>query len=223
MSNAQWETLMARDGHEFAAYLANPTGRPRGAVVVLQEIFGVNAHIRSVTERFAAAGFLAIAPALYDRVGRSIELLYSPEERTQAMGYAKQVPAAKALLDVSAAVNVVKHAGKVALAGFCWGGQLAWLGARALPVAAAVAYYPSRIGEHLDGVPACPMLLHFGSEDPSIPLADVARTRALYRQGEFHLYPAGHAFNCDLRDSYRPESAALAWQRTLDFLHQHLG
>lgn len=223
MSNAQWETLMARDGHEFAAYLANPTGRPRGAVVVLQEIFGVNAHIRSVAERFAAAGFLAIAPALYDRVGRNIELGYTPQELPQAMGYRQQVSNSAALLDISAAVNVVRHAGKVALAGFCWGGQLAWIGARTLPVAAAVTYYASRIGENLDGVPACPTLLHFGSEDASIPLAEVEKARALYRQGIFHIYPAGHGFNCDARAAYNAECAALAWQRTLDFLHQQLG
>jgi carboxymethylenebutenolidase len=220
---AHWETLMARDGHQFAAYLANPVGPPRGAVVILQEIFGVNAHIRSVADRYAAAGYLAIAPALFDRVGRNIELGYEEKDKAQATGYRKQVSNDKALLDISAAVNVVKHAGKVALVGFCWGGQLAWVAARTLPVSCAVSYYASRIGEVLDAVPAVPMLLHFGAQDESIPLADVEKARAAFRQGTFHIYPAGHGFNCDARASFDAASSALAWQRTLDFLHQHVG
>ncbi|MFT3906972.1 MAG: dienelactone hydrolase family protein [Steroidobacteraceae bacterium] len=223
MSNGQWETLMARDGHQFAAYLVKPSGTPRGAVVVLQEIFGVNVHIRAVTEQYAAAGYLAIAPALFDRVGRNIELGYGPETFQQARGYAMQVKREDALADIAAAVNVVKHAGRVALVGFCWGGQLAWIAARTLPIQAAVAYYASRIGEHLDGVPAVPMLLHFGAQDDSIPLADVEKTRLLFPRGEFHIYPARHGFNCNLRPVYDAPSSALAWQRTQEFLHRQLG
>jgi carboxymethylenebutenolidase len=111
----------------------------------------------------------------------------------------------------------------VALVGFCWGGTLAWIGARTLPIRAAVTYYASRIGEHLDGVPAVPTLLHFGERDANIPLADVEKARALYPQGQFHLYPAGHGFSCSARASYDAASAALAWQRTLDFLRGQLG
>lgn len=224
MSTGQWETLMARDGHQFAAYFAKPQGPARGAVVVLQEIFGVNAHIRSVTERFAAAGYLAIAPALFDRVGRNIELGYdNPNTFQQARGYAMQIQREQALLDIQAAVNVVKHAGRVALVGFCWGGQLAWIAARTVTVQAAVTYYASRIGEHLDGTPVIPMLLHFGSQDESIPLADVEKARLLFPRGEFHVYDAKHGFNCDERQAYDAASAQLAWQRTLTFLHQHVG
>ncbi len=156
MSTGRWETLMARDGHEFAAYLARTAGTPRGAVVVLQEIFGVNAHIRAVVEQYAAAGFLAIAPALFDRIGRNIELGYEPKDMEQGTGYRLQVDEAKALLDIGAAVNVVRHAGRVALVGYCWGGQLTWIGAAALPVQAAVGYYTSRIWEKLDRVPDLP-------------------------------------------------------------------
>jgi len=219
----EWQTMMARDGHTFNAWLSAPKGAPRGAVVVLQEIFGVNAHIREVTDQFAAAGYLAIAPALFDRVGHNIELGYTAEELPRARGTMLQVKTADALKDIAASVNVVKHAGRVALVGFCWGGTLAWIGARTLPIRAAVTYYASRIGEHLDGVPAIPTLLHFGERDANIPLADVEKARALYPQGQFHLYPAGHGFNCSARVSYDAASAALAWQRTLDFLRGQLG
>jgi carboxymethylenebutenolidase len=222
MSGA-WERFMARDGHEFNAWLTPPPGKPRGAVVVLQEIFGVNEHIRAVADKYAAAGFVAIAPSLYDRIGSNISTGYSPEEITQARGYMLQVKREDALKDIAAAVNVVRHAGRVALLGFCWGGTLTWVGARSLPVHAAVGYYVSRIGENLDGVPKCPMLLHFGEQDAAIPLADVERARALFPAGEFHIYPAGHGFNCDLRASYHQPSAALAWQRTQEFLATHVG
>src|SRR6185295_881588 len=110
---------MARDGHEFAAYLATPSGTPRGAVVILQEIFGVNEHIRRVVEQYAAAGFLTIAPALFDRIGRNIELGYTPKDMERGVGYRLQIEDAKAMLDIGAAANVVRHAGRVALVGFC--------------------------------------------------------------------------------------------------------
>jgi carboxymethylenebutenolidase len=217
-----WQTLMARDGHTFNAWLSPPAGQPRGAVVVLQEIFGVNAHIRDIADRFAAAGYLAIAPALFDRAGRSLEFGYTPGDVQQAFGTRKQIKDADALKDIAASVNVVKHAGRVALVGFCWGGTLAWIGARSLPIRAAVGYYVSRIGEHLDAAPAVPMLLHFGERDENIPLADVEKARALYPQGRFFVYPAGHGFSCDARASYDAPSAQLAWQRTLDFLGEQL-
>lgn len=214
---------MARDGHQFRAWLAAPPARPRGAVVILQEIFGVNEHIRSVVEQYAAAGFSAIAPSLFDRIGRNIELGYSADEITQARGYMLQVKQQHALTDIAACINVMRHAGRVALVGYCWGGTLAWIGARTLPVSAAVGYYVSRIGEHLDGVPACPMQFHFGEQDKNIPLADVERARELFPQGEFHIYPAGHGFNCSARASYDADAAALAWQRTQRFLADHVG
>jgi carboxymethylenebutenolidase len=218
-----WQTLMARDGHTFSAYLASPAGHARGAVVILQEIFGVNEHIRWVTDQYAAAGYLAIAPALYDRIGRDITTGYSPEDVQRARGYMQQVKREDALKDITAAVNVVHHAGRVALIGYCWGGTLAWVGARTLPVRAAVGYYVSRIGENLDGIPAVPMMLHFGERDANIPLADVAKARALFPQGVFHIYPAGHGFNCNQRASYDAASAQLAFERTLAFLHEQIG
>lgn len=214
---------MARDGHEFSAYLASATGTPRGAVVVLQEIFGVNEHIRSVVEQYAAAGFLAIAPALFDRIGRNIELGYSAAETEQGRGYRLQIEDAQALRDISAAINVVKHAGSVATVGYCWGGQLAWLSAGTLPIRAAVGYYASRVWEKLERLPTCPTLLHFGERDALIPLDQIERVRAAYPAGQYFFYPADHGFNCSARASYDAPSATLAWQRTQDFLKEHLG
>lgn len=223
MSTARWETLMARDGHQFAAYLAPAVGTARGAMVVLQEIFGVNAHIRAVTEQYAAAGFFAIAPALFDRVGRNIELGYTQKDMEQGTGYRLQVDEAKVLLDIGAAINVVKHAGRVALVGYCWGGQLTWMGAASLPVHAAVGYYTSRVWEKLDRVPACPILLHYGERDQNIPRARIEQVQAACPAAQIYMYPADHGFNCDARAAYDAPSAALAWQRTQDFLKQHIG
>jgi carboxymethylenebutenolidase len=220
---SQVQPLMARDGHEFSAYIVRPEGAPRGAVVVLQELFGVNAYIRSIADRCAGAGYLAIAPSLYDRIGRDIELGYSEAEIQTARGYMMQVDPAKALLDITAALAIVRHVGRVGVLGFCWGGQLAWRTACEQTVHAAVCYYGTRIGALLPRVPLCPTLLHFGEHDQHIPPEEVERIHAAFPQGIIHRYPAGHGFACDQRTSYEPASATLAWQRTLDFLTTHLG
>jgi carboxymethylenebutenolidase len=214
---------MARDGHEFSAFLASPTGAPRGAVVVLQEIFGVNAHIREVAAQYAAAGFLTIAPALFDRIGRNLELGYTPKDMELGTGYRLQIDEAKALLDIGAAANVARHAGRVALVGYCWGGMLTWLGAAALNVQAAVGYYTSRVWEKLDRLPKCPILLHYGERDKNIPLERVEQVRAACPAAQIFTYPADHGFNCSARASYDAPSAALAWERTQEFLKQHIG
>jgi carboxymethylenebutenolidase len=219
----EWDPFMARDGHQFQAYLAAPAGKPRGAVVIVQEIFGVNDHICSLVDRYAAAGFVAIAPSLYDRIGRNLTTGYAPEDIPVARGYATQVKRQDALTDLAAAINVVRHAGRVAMIGFCWGGTMTWIGARTLPIACAVGYYVSRIGENLDGVPACPMMFHFGERDAHLPLSEVEKARQLFPRGIFHVYPAEHGFNCDARASYDAPSAALAWQRTQEFLAQNVG
>jgi carboxymethylenebutenolidase len=217
-----WQPVMARDGHAFNVYLAAPKGPPRGATVILQEIFGVNAYIREMVDQYAAAGFVAAAPALYDRIGSRIESGYSPAEIEQARGYMMQVKREDAYKDIAATINIVRHAGRVALVGFGWGGTLAWVGARSLPIRCAVGYYVTRIGENLDAVPRCPMLLHFGENDAQITLSDVEKAQALYPQGIFHLYPAGHGFNCKTRTSYDVASSTLAWQRTLEFLSEQM-
>ena len=215
-------TIMARDGHEFQAWLTAAPGRPRGAAVVIQEIFGVNSHIRSVADSFAAAGYTAIAPSLFDRVRRGIELGYTPADMQEGAGYRKQISSETALKDVAAAAAVVKHSGRVAVVGYCWGGTLAYLAACELPLAAAVVYY-GRVGDSLERKPRCPVLYHYGSEDQSIPLSEVERIRAAQPAAPVHVYEgAGHGFNCEQRDAYDAAAAALARTRTLDFLARYV-
>lgn len=214
----EFTTLMARDGHEFNAWLSPPSGAARGAVVVAQEIFGVNRHIRAVTDGFAADGYLAIAPCLFDRVRRGIELGYSEADVQQGRGYRLQIPKEKTLLDLSACINVVRHSGRVSIIGYCWGGTLAYIAACELPVFCAVSYYGGQIKDHLGKSPRKPVMYHFGEKDPHIPLDDVDKIRAADPNGIFHLYPAGHGFNCDERATYDAPSATLARQRTLQFL-----
>jgi carboxymethylenebutenolidase len=215
-------TIMARDGHEFQAWLSASPGRPRGAVVVLQEIFGVNGHIRAVTDAFAAAGYTAIAPALFDRVRRGIELDYTPAEQQQGAGYRKQIAPETALKDIAAAAAVVRHSGRTGVVGYCWGGTLAYLAACELPLAAAVVYY-GRVGDFLEKKPRCPIMYHYGATDHAIPLAEVERVRAAQPAAPLYVYEgAGHGFNCDQRDSYDAQAAALARTRTLDFLALHI-
>lgn len=218
----EFTRLMARDGHEFDAWLSPPVGAPRGAVLVLQEIFGVNSHVRAVADGFAADGYLAIAPSLFDRVKRNVEMGYTPPEIEQGRGYMLQVPEEKLLLDMRACVNVVRHAGRVAAVGYCWGGSLAYLAACELPVAAAVSYYGTRTLQYLDRKPKAPVLYHFGERDKSIPPEAIEKIRAAHPQGQYFIYPADHGFNCDHRQSFDAPSAKLARERTLAFLARHL-
>jgi carboxymethylenebutenolidase len=215
--------LMARDGHEFDAWLAAPPpgasrDGPRGALVILQEIFGVNSHIRAVADGFAAEGYVTIAPSLFDRAKRGVQLGYSPDDVQVGRGYMLQVPIEKSLLDINACINVVRHAGPVAAVGYCWGGTLAHLVACELPVAAAVAYYGSRIVDNLDKHTHAPVQYHFGERDKSIPPEAIEKIRAADPGGEIHVYPADHGFNCDQRAAYDAPSAKLARERTLRFL-----
>jgi len=216
-------TIMARDGHEFQAWLVAAPGRPRGAVVVLQEIFGVNGHIRAVTDAFAAAGYTAIAPSLFDRVRRGIELGYSREEQQQGAGYRAQIAPEAVLRDIAAAAAVVRHSGRTGVVGYCWGGSLAYRAACELPLAAAVVYY-GKVGEELlERKPRCPVMYHYGSADKSIPLSDVERIRAAQPAAPLYVYEgAGHGFNCEQRDAYDAEAAALARTRTLDFFGRYI-
>ncbi len=215
-------TIMARDGHEFQAWLVAAPGRPRGALVVLQEIFGVNGHIRALTDAFAAAGYTAIAPSLFDRVRRGIELGYSREEQQQGAGYRAQIAPEMALKDIAAAAAVVRHSGRTGVVGYCWGGTLAYLAACELPLAAAVVYY-GKVSAHLERKPRCPVMYHYGSEDQSIPLADVAALRAAQPAAPLYVYAgAGHGFSCEQRDSYDAAAAALARTRTLDFFGRYI-
>ena len=184
---SEFTTLMARDGHEFNAWLAAPAGKAHGAVVVIQEIFGVNAHIRAVADSYAAAGYVAIAPALFDRVRSGIELGYDAGTMKEGMGYVQQLRREQTLLDLGASIAVVKHAGRVGVVGFCWGGRMTYLSACELPIACGVAYYGGGIAQELGKTPRCPMLYHFGADDSHIPASDIDRIRAVDTRGIFHV------------------------------------
>lgn len=214
----EFSTLMARDGHEFNAWLAAPSGPARGAVVIAQEIFGVNRHIRAVADGYAAAGYVTIAPCLFDRIRRGIELGYSEAEVQQGRGYRLQIPKEKTVLDLTACINVVKHSGRVSIVGYCWGGTLAYIAACELPVFCAVSYYGGQIKDALEKSPRRPVMYHFGEKDPHIPMSDIDKIRAADPNGIFHLYPADHGFNCNDRSTYDAPSATLALERTLQFL-----
>jgi carboxymethylenebutenolidase len=218
----EFTTIMARDGHQFQAYLAAPPARARGALLVIQEIFGVNGHIRAVTDGFAAQGYTAIAPCLFDRVRRGIELGYTPADMQEGSGYMKQLTPENTLRDLAAALAVVKHSGRAGCVGYCFGGSLAYLVACRLSVACAVVYY-GKLASYLAEKPRCPVMYHYGSEDKSIPPADVETIRAAHPQAPLYTYPgAGHGFNCEQRASYDPQAAALARSRTLDFFARYV-
>jgi len=216
------ETLQAADGHRFDAYRALPAGKPRGALVVIQEIFGVNSHIRAMADGYAADGWLAIAPAMFDRVERNVEIGYTPADIERGRNLKAGCSNDAALLDIAATVDAVKSAGRVAVIGYCWGGTLAWLAACRQPgLAAAVCYYGGGIGELIDLTPRCPVLAHFGDRDASIPMSVVEAMREKHPEVEVQVYPAGHGFNCDQRGSFDAVSAALARERSLAFLNAH--
>ena len=217
-------TLTAEDGHTFAAYIAQPEGRPKGGVVIIQEIFGVNDHIRAVADDYAAQGYLAVAPALFDRVRPGIELGYSEDDVTKGREIRARVRNEDALLDIAAAADAVKSAGRIAAVGFCWGGTLAWLTATRLEGFSAIAsYYGGGIGSLAAEKPHCPVILHFGEKDHAIPLSEVDAVRQAHPELPVHVYPAGHGFNCDQRGSFEPKSAEIARERTLAFFAKHLG
>lgn len=218
-----WIELRAADGHQLQAWEARPQGAPRGAVVVLQEIFGVNRHIRAVCDRLAAQGWLAVAPALFDRVSRGRELGYDATGMAAGRAGKEQVGEETALRDVQAAVSHAARFGQVAVMGFCWGGTLAWLAAARLPgVACAVAYYGTAIHAHREEQPRVPVLLHFGEQDTHIPPEHVNAVAAAHPELPLYRYEAGHGFNCDERPAFHAASAALAGERTRQFLESHL-
>jgi carboxymethylenebutenolidase len=214
--------LTSDDGAQIGAYCARPATM-RGAVVVLQEIFGVNHHIRSVADRFALDGYLAIAPALFDRVTPGIELTYSPEDITKGMEIVGKVDQAKTMVDIQAAIAAARQSGKVSIVGYCWGGTLSFLAACHLSgLSAAVGYYGGGIARAVDQTPKVPIILHFGERDKHIPMSDVANIRAKFPDMRVYTYAADHGFNCDERASFDRASADLANSRTLAFFTEHL-
>jgi carboxymethylenebutenolidase len=215
------KTLRAADGHELDAYGAEPKGEAKAGLVVVQEIFGVNDHIRRVADHYAAQGFAVVAPAMFDRVQRGVELDYSQIEEGRALMQRLKWP--DTLADVAAAVAHVSAAGNVGVVGYCWGGTVAHVAASELAVDAAVSYYGGGVAKMLDKKPRCPILYHFGDRDHAIPLADVDKIRSANPASTVYVYAgAGHGFNCDERASYSAEHARVAFERSLAFFDEHL-
>lgn len=209
--------LTAADGHRFDAYQAAPDGNPRGGLVVIQEVFGLTDHIKRVTDRFAEEGYLAIAPALFDRVSPGIILSYDAVE--EGRDVMLKLDLDESLQDIEAAAEAARTDGKVAAVGYCWGGAMADLAACRLTLNGAVAYYGGRLTSWLDLQPQCPVLYHFGGNDALIPMTTLQQIRAGRPDGIMYLYPeAGHGFNCEDRGDFHPDSAGQALDRTLTFL-----
>jgi carboxymethylenebutenolidase len=216
--------LAASDGHKLAAYRADPAGKPRGGIVVIQEIFGVNSHIKQVADGYAGDGYLAIAPALFDRVERNIDLGYTPEDIARGREIRGKVTNDMAMKDSEAAIKAASSAGKVGIVGYCWGGLVTWLAANKLSgLSAAVAYYGGGILDNTNLAPKVPLMGHFGDKDQHIPVDGVKKLAEKYPQHPIHIYSADHGFNCDHRGSYAAAAAKQARQRTLEFFRKHIG
>jgi carboxymethylenebutenolidase len=217
--------LRAGDGHELAAYEATPDARPRGGLVLLQEIFGVTKHIRSVCDGYAAAGYHTVAPALFDRVGRNTELGYSKEDAMTGREFRSRIPWMQVFADVTAARDRVAGSGKVATLGYCWGGTVSWRSATQLDgIAGAVCYYATQVAPYVSEKPRCPVLMHFGERDPIATLEHAGALRAAQgAQVEIQVYPSSHGFNCDETPNFDSASAALALGRSLAFFKAYIG
>lgn len=216
-------TLTAGDGHRLAAYLARPVGAARAGLVVCQEIFGINAHMRNVADGFAAEGYLVIAPALFDRLERDVELGYSDDDTARGRALRTALAWDDVMLDVGAAAEEVRGGAGVGVIGYCWGGSVAWLAACRLPVQTAVSYYGGQVHEFRAETPGCPVQFHFGTKDPIIPNDHVEEIAALHPELPLYTYDAGHGFDCTPRPDYEPQAAALARERKFAFLAEHLG
>ena len=217
--------LAASDGHQFDAYVARPAGQPIAGLVVIQEIFGVNRHIRSIADSYARDGFLAVAPALFDRVERNVELSYDGAEAQKGMAILQKLNIDNSLGDIDSGLQYArKQTGrKSGVIGYCFGGLLAWLSAARLHADAAVGYYAGRIGNYAAETPHAPIQLHFGKLDTHIPAEQVEKVHAAHPEVEIYWYEnAGHGFNCDMRASYNAEASALARARALAFLKEYL-
>ncbi len=216
--------LTASDGHTFDAYRADPTGAPKGGIVVIQEIFGVNKHIREVADSYAADGYLAIAPAVFDRQKTGVELGYVGDDVAAGRDLKDGASYDDAVKDLEATVEALKGAGKTGAVGYCWGGTLSYLcGTRIDGVAASVVYYGGQIIPFKDEKMNAASLMHFGERDAGIPLDDVATIKAAHPESDVHVYPADHGFNCDHRGSYDEASCKLARERTNAFFARHVG
>lgn len=217
--------LTAADGHKFSAYRAEPKGKAKGALVVVMEIFGVNSHIKKVTDEYAADGYLAIAPAMFDRVQPGLDIGYTPADIEVGRGIMQKMKLDDALKDVQAAMKNVESAGKIGIVGYCWGGTVAWVAAaRTAGLAASVPYYGGGMPNFKDEKPKIPVMCNFGELDQSPTPAQAKELLGKHPEVQGHFYGgAGHGFNCDQRGSYNAEAAKLARERTLAFFRKHVG
>jgi carboxymethylenebutenolidase len=222
---AEMVQLRAKDGHVLDAYVVQPGVPAKGGLVIVQEIHGVNAHIRAVADRYADDGFVVVAPALFDRIERGVELRGSGEDMERAMDLLKSFDIEKGVDDVAAAVQCERCFGnvkKIGVVGYCLGGTLAWLSAARLPIHAAVGYYGGRIAQYLGERPKVPVMLHFGEQDQHIPQSEIDAIAKAYPEVSIYTYPAGHGFNRDGSAGYSASCATQARTRTLEFLREHL-
>jgi carboxymethylenebutenolidase len=225
----QFTDLKAADGQAIPAYVAKPQGQAKGGVVVIQEIFGVNSHIRSVADGYAAAGYLAIAPAIFHRVKPNVDIGYTPEDMSAGMGLktaTEALPSPGVMQDIQAAIRYAAQAGKVGIVGYCYGGLLTWRAAATLDgLSAAVPYYGGGMTtpDEIARKPKVPVMAHFGDKDKHISVESVQAFEKAHPEVEVHMYAADHGFNCDQRGSYNAGAATTARERTLDFFRKHLG
>lgn len=220
----EWLDITASDGKTIKMYIAIPDSKVKGAIVVLQEIFGVNDHIRSVCERYAAEGYVAAAPAIFDRLSPGYERGYAPEDVQAGIAMMKDFDRDAVMLDIAAAVEAVKQYGRVGIVGYCLGGSLAYRAAITRDdLAAASCYYGGMVPDMADMAPKCPTIVHFGETDQSIQIEKAEIVRQKRPEVPVYIYPAGHGFSCDARSAYEPVSAKLAWERTLKLFAENVG
>ncbi|MBM3564822.1 MAG: dienelactone hydrolase family protein [Alphaproteobacteria bacterium] len=217
----EWTTLKAADGHELSAW-KSASPEPLAGLVVVQEIFGVNAHIRAVADRYAGMGFAAVAPALFDRTEKNVELGYEDADIARGRELRGKFSWDLSVLDIQAAADSVRHAGKAGVVGYCWGGSMAWAAACRGGVDAAACYYGAQIIDYIDEKPKCPAILVFGDEDASIPEETIAAIRAAHPDVVIETYRGPHGFACDHRAAFKADSARAAFARTFDFFARNL-
>ena len=218
--------LKAADGFTLDAYAADPTDTPRAGLLVIQEIFGVNSHMRRVADSFAEDGYKVIAPALFDRAEKNVQIGYTAHDIAAGREFRAKVDWPVAVMDMRAAIKALRDAGmkKVGAVGYCWGGSLAWLTATRTDVDAAVCYYGGQIGMFKNETAKCPVMMNFGDRDASIPMATVDEIKRAQPNATIHVYsPAGHGFHCEQRGDYSPINSKIALGRTLEFFIQHIG
>jgi carboxymethylenebutenolidase len=225
----QTTELTSADGFKFPVYVAEPKGKAKGGLVVLQEIFGLNSHIRAVADGYAADGYFVVAPHTFHRVKAGVELGYKEDDMKDGMALkaaVEELPAPGVMPDIQAAINHAAQAGKVGIVGYCWGGLLTWRSACALKgLSAAAPYYGGgmTVGSDAERQPTVPVMVHFGDQDHWIPLDTVEAFKKAHPEVAVHVYNANHGFNCDQRGSYNEAAAKLARERTLAFFAQHVG